>query len=155
MEASSTVKKGYWGRVCGTGASTWRQERPFHEAVEVRPALLGDPSHGGEASHVGRLPRRGADRIWPRSREERMQSAVMGGVGEVKSRLSRWVSDLELQDLAFAVFSLAGSAFPPFWNGNVYFMPSYVGSMCFAIWFWFYRGSQLTDCIRFRRDFGL
>ena len=65
---------------------------------------------------MGYLPRRDADSYGTSPRERSvLQSAELEGVGDLKSQISPWTSDTELQDLKFVllVFSVGIIFFQP------------------------------------------
>lgn len=106
--------------------------RPSCETVQMKPGLCWRPRDAGDSGVVGYLPKKGSGGS-PRERNAQWSANLLK-----KKWLSPLTSDMELQDLEFALlcFSLAWGHYfltmslsLPSWNGNVYFVPLYVGSV--------------------------
>lgn len=105
------------------------------------------------------LPRRIANRMWYQPKRECVAVNRTKRVGDLKSTLA---SGMEKQNACLASFqSCFGPVFPlcalcpPFWNGNIYSMPLYVGSMQSTFWLGFYRGYSWENALSLGRDFRL
>lgn len=65
------------------------------------------------------------------------------------------LQNLEFSLLGFGLTLVQCALIPPFWNGNVYSVTLYVGSMCSASPFNFMGGLQLRDFFSLGSDFEL
>ena len=123
--------------MCGRGVPAERpQETTLCEAVKVKPRLPWRPQDVRDARDLDTFQGKllAGSGTSPRERNV-LQSTKLKGVGDLKSILT---SDMEIQSLELAqlVFGLAlvqcfltMSPFFMFWNGHIYSVPLYVGSM--------------------------
>ena len=131
-------------------------ERPLCEAVKMKPGLPWRPQDIGDARVMWYLPRRAANRVWNQPKRETH-------VAVNKAERSWGSEDIRHGDADFGVCpagfqSCFGPVFPhsapsSIWNNDVNPVLLYIGSMW--LWFRFYRGLQLEDCMRLRRNFEL
>ena len=112
------------------------QERPLCEDVNVKPGLLWRPQDVGDARVVGYLPRKDANGELNIPKKKKY---VVVNKAEQNWRTEECF-DIEHGDEIFRVFQACfppcfGTVFPhyapflPFWNGNAYHAPFYVGSI--------------------------
>ena len=102
--------------------------------MKVNPGLPWRLQDVGDARVMGYLSRKAANWEWNQPVGERsvLQSTGLKGVGDLQGTLT---SDMVMQfgvcSAGFQSFfgPVLYAPFPMFWNGNVYPMPLYVGSM--------------------------
>lgn len=140
-----------WSQACVKGVPAWKGlEKPFCEAVKVKPALCWRPQDAGDAQAVGSPPRKAADWVW--NYPIKRSPTKLKGLGDVKATL---ISDMEMLSLESALlvfhFALVQSflmvlPFLPF-GKIMYILWHCMLEVCDLLFkFWFYRESQLRDC---------
>lgn len=127
-------KENHWGPGCGRAVTAWRPREAMYEAVKVKSGLLWIPQDVRHARAVGSLQRKllmewnqpkkkkcvtvtKAEKSW------RSESILTSGVEVQCLNLSSWFSVLLWWGYGHC------ASFPMLWNGNVYHVLFYVGSM--------------------------
>ena len=135
MGSPPVTKKSCWDQACVRVSLHGGPERLLCEAVVVKPGLPWRSQDVGDARAVGFMLRKVANREWNQPKRKKYVAVNKAE----RSWSSHECFDIRHGDaiwsfpscffilLSSRISSLA--PFPPFWNGNVYSVPFYAGSM--------------------------